>query len=450
MAERGLRNNSDADPVIDPVGEIDMLGVTLAAKAREDGARGAPAADSNDWSTAEQQILETLVRQRRLAEARRAAIAEKVEQELRAASAAPFDPASACAGARIELRTIAGRYGPEQERAQARAVRAEHDLDRFRRAHDRDRPAIYPDSRILQAGLLLVAAAFEALFSAALFAETDERGLLGGAMTALGLSGANVTLGFLSGFLGLRYLGHKQPFLRIAGGAGLATLAALSLSLNLFAAHWRDKLGAAARTPLDTIDDASWFGLITPQAVILLMLGAGVWVFSALKGYSGFDDPYPDYGKLDRAARDAREDVEERRAEAREALEAAIDEPIEALKERVADLESRTKAGRAAYDAAAAQIQDIDTKARRAAEAGNALIQLYRRENLAARNGAPAPAYFTDTPPAQTAFPDALARAADLRIEADRTLLECQRALNAELESLSAELEALSKQLGAA
>ena len=42
---------------------------------------------------------------------------------------------------------------------------------------------------------------------------------MGGAVIALGLSGANVSLGFLSGFIGLRYLGHVRTPLKIGGAA---------------------------------------------------------------------------------------------------------------------------------------------------------------------------------------------------------------------------------------
>ena len=444
MAEPG-RASKAGDT--DPVEEIERLALALPARARAEGEAGLPAPGSAEISAAEREVLETLIRQRATAEAQRSAIAASVEQELRAAAGAVIDPAGPCAAARVELRTSAGRFAPDIARARQRAERAEHDLERFRRTHELGRAAIYPDSRILQAGLLLIAAAFEALFSAALFAETDERGLLGGAVTALGLSGANVALGFLSGFLGLRYIGHRQPGPRIAGGAALVVLATLSLSLNLFAAHWRDRMGTAEKTPMDMINEASWFGLVTPQAVILLMLGAGVWVFSALKGYSGFDDPYPDYGKMDRAARDAREAVDDQRTEARATLEAPVEAAADTLRERLADMETRTRAGRDAYDAASARLQAIDSANSRAAETGAALIQFYRRENLAARNGTAAPAYFSETPPVQIAFSDALSRAADMRLEAERALAAAQRAVANEMEQLAAELEAHSAKL---
>ena len=56
-----------------------------------------------------------------------------------------------------------------------------------------------------------------------------------------------------------------------------------------------------------------------------VMLGASVWVFSTLKGYSGFEDPYPDYGKMARAARDASEALSSFRNQARFDLEEPID-----------------------------------------------------------------------------------------------------------------------------
>ena len=99
--------------------------------------------------------------------------------------------------------------------------------------------------------------------------------------------------------------------------------------LNLFAADWRDQLAALAGRQIDMGSDASFhlwslLQLDSPQAIILLMLGAGVWVFAALKGYSGFDDPYPDFGKMDRAARDAADALSDFRADARLELEAPI------------------------------------------------------------------------------------------------------------------------------
>ncbi len=419
----------------------------ISARARADGAAGSPARTAGEWSAAEREVVDGLEAQIHAARTARDGLSAQLEAELRRLAPVIPDFDAPSAQARVALRLAAGRLTPLCRDLGARAARNASELEAFRRANNLRRPAIYPDSRILQTGMLLLAALFEALFSAALFAETDERGLLGGAVTALGLSGANVTLGFLSGFLGLRYIGHARMGPRVMGGAGLAMLAGLSIGLNLFAARWRDGLGAEGKTPADLMNEASLFGLITPQAVILLMLGAGVWVFAALKGYSGFDDPYPDYGKLDRAAQDTAERLAEARANARAEMEQPVETARAAIAAQLAALATNVQRGRESYDRAAGELQAIDAAARRAGEEGGALIQLYRRENLAARNGAAAPTYFADAPPTRVTFSDPLAVAADLRLAADRALAEAQRAAAARLESLAQDIETLTAQL---
>ena len=321
-------------------------------RARQDGAAGSPHSAAGEWSATERDVLEILAAQRLRHDAARRAVATQLEGDLQRLAPPSFTAGGNSNDAQLELRLIAGRLGPELSAASRRARRAASELEAFREAHALHRPAIYPQSRLLQAGLLVFAALFEAAFSAALFAETDDRGLLGGAMIALGLSGANVSLGFLAGFLGLRYLGSRTKTARAIGAGGLIGLTGLAVSLNLFAAHWRDMLSTAERSPLDTLNAASWFGLITPQAVILLMLGAGVWMFAALKGYSGFDDPYPDFGKLDRAARELAEDYAALRDDARAKMEAPVGKARDALNTRLAAIEDALTRSRARYDEA--------------------------------------------------------------------------------------------------
>src|SRR5262249_2847337 len=139
--------------------------------------------------------------------------------------------------------------------------------------------------------------------------------------------------------------------------------------------------------------------LSTPQAIILLMLGAGVWVFATLKGYSGFDDPYPDFGKMDRAARSAADALSEFREDAREALEQPVNDARAALGARVEKMRGEFDAMSKAFDVAALKMQDLDARARALDEAAAAAIHIYRQENTAAR-ATPAPAYFSAPPPA--------------------------------------------------
>src|SRR5690606_17077925 len=112
---------------------------------------------------------------------------------------------------------------------------------------------------------------------------------------------------------------------------------------------------------LDMGSDASFhlwslLALDSPQAIILLMLGAGVWVFAALKGYSGFDDPYPDFGKMDRTAKAATEALSDFRADARLELEAPINAAKAALSARLEKMRAEFEAMNKAFDAAAVKM----------------------------------------------------------------------------------------------
>jgi hypothetical protein len=426
----------------------------LRRRAREDAARNLPRPEAEDLSPAELAIVEAVAAERARVDQARGEAKAEAERRLRALAPHPQDFSGPALESRLGLKQAAGRLAHEWGQAAAAAALARDELAGFKRAHDLHRTAHYPDSPLMQAGLLFAAALFEALFSAALFAEDDERGLLGGAITAIGLSGANVTLGFLAGFLGLRYLQHARLPIKAMGAAGFGATALLALMLNLFAAAWRDQMAALSGRQLDLGADSSFhlwslLQLESPQAIILLMLGAGVWVFAAMKGYSGFDDPYPDYGKMHRAVRDAEDEYSDLRAEGRRTLEAPVDAAKAALAARLTEMRAEFDAMSRAFDAAALEMETLDAQARALDEAAAAAVHLYRRENAAARQ-TPAPAYFGTAPPAAGPALDALGAAAAM-IDAARLRLTEAQAQSAEAqEALLAELEDTAKRLDAA
>jgi hypothetical protein len=417
----------------------------LKRRAREDAALNLPRLDATELSAAEQAVIEAVGSERARIDQLRLDARADAERRLRALAPSPQDFSGPALDARLTLKQVAGRLAHDWGEARTRASQGRGDLDAFKRANELRRAAVYPRSTLLQTGALFCAAVFEALFSAALFAEDDARGLLGGAVTAIGLSGANVTLGFLAGFLGLRYLQHKTLIFRAAGALAFAALTVLALMLNLFAADWRDQLAALAGRQLDMGSDASFhlwslLQLDSPQSIILLMLGAGVWVFAALKGYSGFDDPYPDYDKMDRAAREAAETLSEFRTEARLGLEAPINGARAELAARMDKMRAELDAMNRAYDAAALKMETLDAKARALDQAAADAIHLYRQENAAART-TPAPAYFGTAPPAAGPALDALTGAASMIDDARARLADAQTQSSQALEGLLGELD---------
>ena len=422
--------------------------IGIKKRAREDAARNLPRHDTGDLSDTEKAVIEAVASERARVDQARLDAKADAERRLRALAPAPQDFTGPALDARLALRQASGRLAHDWSEASARAAEAQEELDAFKRGNGLRRAAIYPRSTLLQAGLLLCAAVFEALFSAALFAEDDERGLLGGAITAIGLSGANVTLGFLAGFLGLRYLQHTKLPMKALGASAFAFIAALALMLNLFAADWRDQMAALNGRQLDMGSDASFhiwslLSLDSPQAIILLMLGAGVWVFSALKGYSGFDDPYPDFGKMDRATKAASESLSDFRSDARVELEAPINTAKDALSARMEKMRTEFAAMNKAFDAASLQIEALDAQARALDDAAASAVYLYRQENAAAR-ATPAPAYFNSAPPAAGPALDALSSAAAMIDEARARLADAQAQSARSLEELLTELDTAS------
>jgi len=170
------------------------------------------------------------------------------------------------------------------------------------------------------------------------------------------------------------------------------------------------------------------------------MLGDGVWVFSALKGYSGFDDPYPDYGKMDRATTAAAETLSDFRADARLELEGPINGAKAALSARIEKMRAEFQAMSKAFDAAAAKMETLDAKARALDDAAAGAIHLYRQENASART-APSPSYFSSTPPAAGPALDALGGAAAMIDDARARLADAQAQSARSLEELLAELD---------
>ncbi len=419
----------------------------VRARARADGAADHPPSAATQESELERDVARALAHDQARIAAQRAEARDAFEQRMRLSKPQPLDIAGVVLEARLAMRQAEGRIAHDYAIAAARAEANTRDLDSFARTHQLRRAAMYPESRVLQAGLLLVAALFEALFSAALFAEDDARGLLGGAVTAIGLSGANVILGFLAGFLGLRYVQHARLPQRIVGGAGFALFAATALFLNFFAAIWRQDVAAAAEAGSDASGFfARMFSLSEPQAIVLLMLGGGVWVFAALKGFSGFDDPYPDYGKLARAKADAEEALSDLRGEARLALEAPIETARAAIAARLDEARARAETLERLYDEAVAALAGLDAEARRLDAAAIEAVHTYRQENLSARK-TPAPAYFAAEPRHEGAALDPLRAAGEIVAAGRAALAAAQTEAHQGVEALMIELESVQARL---
>lgn len=397
--------------------------LSVRRRARADGQAERPPSNSEEETPCERDIRAAIAAETdRIAAAERTLSAELMRRFGQRPGAGDGVDA-ALAGARLALRLAEARIGDTVREARDRAARAKADLVGFRARQGLDRDADYPDSRVLAIGLLLAAALFEAIFSATLFVHDADGGYAQAAAVALGLGGSNVLLGVLAGYVGMRQLQRREPVLKLTGAAALAVFAGLGLALNVFAARYRESLAAGEETgrPLLQLSRSELFGLITPEAVVLLMLGVGVWMFSAGKGFAGLDDPFPGYGGRDRFAKAAAEDYEALRIDAIDALERPIRDADDAIEADVAEHRAHVQALQAAYDAAGASAMALAAQRRALASAQRDIVALYQRENMLART-TPAPARFGETNWPDPSAIDPLAEAGAALRDANATM----------------------------
>jgi hypothetical protein len=375
-------------------------------RARTDGAAGRDAEAGP--APVELEIAAEVAARREDLLAQRAAAQAGLERELRRLKPMDADFSAILADARLSLRQIEGRAAHEFAQLKERAERAKADLESFRRANGIRRGALYPESKLLSTGLLVVLAAIEAMASAPILASALDGGLAQGYLAAITLSGINAGIGLLGGYVGLRYLTQRKPLLFALGAIGFGLALFVGIFLNVFAALWRartvelsERTEALAAMREGRVFDAEilagersafslLFDLQHGETMVLLMLGAIVLVAAFHKGFSSVDEPVPDYGKLDRASRAADEELAELREEIRDELEAPIEESRAAIEKSLAAHRAGLDAVRAAYDSGAEAIHTLDARLRAVADAGASLRRLYRKELAAARGVAPA------------------------------------------------------------
>lgn len=253
--------------------------------------------------------------------------------------AKPAEIQLAAVNAEAQFKTAVLRGTNEVELVERQALEHQAALEAFRQRHRLERPAAYPDSRILQIGIALVLMAVESVLNLVFFAEGSEFGLIGGLLEALALSALNVLPALLVGHLFLREMFHRNPVRKFLGFCCTGAWAAVVVALNLLAAHYRDALAGPTPEQADAIAVAMLTAWPLPppestMSIMLLALGLFFAWFALLDGF-WMDDRYPGYGGIARRHERAVADLvdasdgfitrlEDERLEVREALEAFL------------------------------------------------------------------------------------------------------------------------------
>lgn len=406
----------------------------LETRAKEAGQQNLPHKDDRDLDEAQRQVVAETQTGANLLKQFLANQLNGARDKLHGRSPRPLQVELLRAEANAAVSEAKLAHGATLEELRLAERRKLRDLRKFRADHRLGRDAAYADSRLLPVAMLCALILFEGIANAYIFQAAVNDGLVGGAIYALLFGTVNVLLGFLvTGYTGLRLIGHVKPLLRALGALFVLAGASAGFAWNLLVAHYREALernldaGAASIDVAAFLDPellaspAIWFHLSSLEAWALLLFGLIIFAGAAYEGRGGrglFDDPYPGYRAVHLAHREAHEAYSEAQADYSQAVR-------DAYAGVLAELHNRHAADADALD----EIAEITDQAEeRAAEvrdsvgewrdAGMALLRAYRENNRAIRT-APAPAYFDAYPPFDELAAN-LADAAGLRRDADQ------------------------------
>lgn len=220
---------------------------------------------------------------------------------------------------------------------------------RFRQMHRLERPAHEFDGWLKVILLLIMMITAEAGINAYLFSQGNEFGLLGGLLAAVIVSLVNVGLSTLFGYVA-RYIHRRNWLLKLFGLIVIIGWMAFAFAINFGVAHFRDGLesGVAWRMAAEAAVPsllASPLALASIESWLLVGIGALISILSFRKGWHS-DDPYPGYGRVERALTTARaryvdelgnalDNLAERRDEAIEELQDASEQVRQGISEAV-------------------------------------------------------------------------------------------------------------------
>lgn len=315
--------------------------------------------------------------------------------------------------------TVAEAYLARSEAEQQHAS-----LERFKLENKLTRTAHYPDTPILQIGIISVVLLFELILNAYFFGKGDPMGYLGGFNHALALAICNIGVTVFASAVLLRKAFHRNLFRKLFFGTLYIGVLLFVFLLNVVFAKARDLMQnpelqaslAATQSFLPTTELLAPSlrqnaGITSEQFPVLLLdqvrhlltyehfdsylLLLSTCVFCLLAAYEVYkmDDPYPDYGKRTKAYKDAHDAWVQKR---NTGLDLLSKEQTKQLK-RVEDIERAVDGDLFLRDKLLADSNENDSDYFRILQRLSSfevkLIDKYREINSRVRS-APSPSYF--------------------------------------------------------
>lgn len=376
-------------------------GLKLVARARSEAAENRPHKEDTDLDEPQRHVMAEVQAGANLLRQFLTNQLHDAEEKVRARVPRPLDVSLAVSQARASAAEAKLEHGSILENDRLAERRQLRGLRKFKIDNRLTREATYSDDWLMPTAILFTIFVVESAANAFIFREAADLGLAGGFILAALFGLVNVLLGFGTGMLGLRALGHISWSVKIVGALTILITSVAGCTWNMLIAHFREALerGATVTFFLDPAlltTPSRWFDLSTLEAWALFLLGLSVFTVAAIKGRGGrggFVDPYLGYRVIDLTHREADADY----LQGQEDYKAAVRKAYDEARTRLRDQFARDQAGlleiREIADQAEQRVAEVRDSIGEWSDMGSALLRLYREENQAIRT-APAPAYF--------------------------------------------------------
>lgn len=367
----------------------------LIDRAQQDAANELPETNATSLGTTEMMVLEYC--QDHLGH-----LEDQAREEFaKIAAKAPDLPAYAgdLANARVTLdNQITATVNSLREQlieASAHLQRARREYLLFRRRNGRDYEPSYPSSLWLFYGFIVFMVFVESAGNGMFFAEASDRGLLGGMFYAAVISILNVGLGFFTGLVGFRYMGHRNHAHKIWSVPGVLAAYCWCIWFNLVVAYYREQLTRDPDIPLQ--DAVTWdvWELLPPgsfNSLVLFVFGVVIFTLAAFEGLKIYGT-YPGYRQKHRTLLEAELQLQAIKEDVRDEMQDVLEAHSDPFKTIISSSQHvKTKLQKAKIDIASVTAKTRTSQVK-VQELLSQLVSEYRAENIAIRQ-TPAPSYF--------------------------------------------------------
>lgn len=269
------------------------------------------------------------------------------------------------------------------------------DLANFKSDNNLKRSASYPtrEGLVWKKAIILVIFLIESIANSSFLRVANEGGMIGAYSEAITISFLNVGTAFLVGHYFTRYLFGNNQNLKIISIFLVFIAFSLSGLFNLAVAHYRELAGegffgdAGAMAIQNMLTQP--FALGEFQSWVLFLMGWLFWIISLVDTHT-MDDNYPNYGKIDRAHKLARENYSLRKEDRIDEISLKRKECEDDIRDLREELQSLFEGTNSIHNMREGLVEDFKHFNKQASSYFFQTLETYRNANRDSRSRSPA------------------------------------------------------------